>query len=273
MISKLCFLILSAVQHTKGQAHSSGHPELPNFITLLYQKYGEKAFVQFLHTWENLIFSLLVVAFLGTIAYLASRKSTLIPGSLQNFVELCVEKLDNFVCGILGPRGRRFTPFLGTLFVYILCMNVLGLLPIMKSPTSSINTTAALAICVFLYVQYTGIRSLGFLGYLSHLAGEPRDFVGWVLIPLNLPIHILEEFIKPLSLAMRLFGNIMGEDILVAVFVILGVASLSFLKAPVGLPLQVPFILLDILFATIQALVFTLLSTIYFSLMMPHEEH
>ncbi|KPL03766.1 MAG: ATP synthase subunit A, partial [candidate division Zixibacteria bacterium SM23_73_2] len=115
--------------------------------------------------------------------------------------------------------------------------------------------------------------SLGFLGYLSHLAGEPRDFVGWVLIPLNLPIHILEEFIKPLSLAMRLFGNIMGEDILVAVFVILGVASLSFLKAPVGLPLQVPFILLDILFATIQALVFTLLSTIYFSLMMPHEEH
>ena len=87
----------------------------------------------------------------------ASRKSTLIPGSLQNFVELCVEKLDNFVCGILGPRGRRFTPFLGTLFVYILCMNVLGLLPIMKSPTSSINTTAALAICVFLYVQYTGI--------------------------------------------------------------------------------------------------------------------
>ncbi len=273
MLSNFLFLILSAVGDNTSQTHPSGQPELPNFVTLLYQKYSEKAFVQFLHTWENLVFSLLVVAFLGTIAYLASRKSRLIPEGLQNFVEYCVESLDNFVCGVLGPKGRRFTPFLGTLFIYIICMNLLGLLPIMKSPTSNINTTVALAICVFFYVQYTGIRSFGILGYLSHLSGEPKDVVGWVLVPLNLPIHLLEEFIKPLSLSVRLFGNIMGEDILVAVFVGLGVASLSFLKAPIGLPLQVPFIFLNILFATIQALVFTLLSTIYFSLMMPHEQH
>jgi F-type H+-transporting ATPase subunit a len=264
-------LLFSAAEGS-GKAGHQGAPELPNFITLLYDKYGKVAFVKFLHHWENIIFSLLIVLIISVVAYLASRRSTLIPGRLQNLVEMAVEGLDNFICGILGPKGRRFTPFLGTLFVYILCMNFFGLVPGMKSPSSSLNTTVALAICVFLYVQYTGIRSFGFLGYLSHLAGEPKDVVGWVMVPLNLPIHIMEELIKPLSLSMRLFGNIFGEDILIAVFVGLGVASLSFLHLPIGLPFQVPFIFLALLTGTIQALVFTLLSTIYFFLMMPHEE-
>lgn len=264
--------LLVSVAETSGKAGHQGAPELPNFITLLYDKYGKVAFVKFLHHWENIIFSLLIVLIISVVAYLASRRSTLIPGRLQNLVEMAVEGLDNFICGILGPKGRRFTPFLGTLFVYILCMNFFGLVPGMKSPSSSLNTTVALAICVFLYVQYTGIKSFGFLGYLSHLAGEPKDVVGWVMVPLNLPIHIMEELIKPLSLSMRLFGNIFGEDILIAVFVGLGVASLSFLHLPIGLPFQVPFIFLALLTGTIQALVFTLLSTIYFFLMMPHEE-
>lgn len=259
-------------EHATSNDKHGGAPELPNFITLLYDKYGKVAFVEFLHHWENVIFSLLIVLIISIVAYLASRRSTLIPGKLQNVVEMVVEALDNFICGILGSRGRRFTPFLGTLFVYILCMNFFGLVPGMKSPSSNLNTTVALAICVFFYVQYTGIRSFGLLGYLSHLAGEPRDAVGWAMVPLNLPIHIMEEFIKPLSLSMRLFGNIFGEDILIAVFVGLGVASLSFLHLPVGLPFQVPFIFLALLTGTIQALVFTLLSTIYFFLMMPHEE-
>lgn len=264
-------LFVSAAE-ASGKAGHQGPPELPNFITLLYDKYGKVAFVKFLHHWENIIFSLLIVLIISVVAYLASRRSTLIPGRLQNLVEMAVEGLDNFICGILGPKGRRFTPFLGTLFVYILCMNFFGLVPGMKSPSSSLNTTVALAICVFLYVQYTGIRSFGFLGYLSHLAGEPKDVVGWVMVPLNLPIHIMEELIKPLSLSVRLFGNIFGEDILIAVFVGLGVASLSFLHLPIGLPFQVPFIFLALLTGTIQALVFTLLSTIYFFLMMSHEE-
>jgi len=264
--------LLVSVAETSGKAGHQGAPELPNFITLLYDKYGKVAFVKFLHHWENIIFSLLIVLIISVVAYLASRRSTLIPGRLQNLVEMAVEGLDNFICGILGPKGRRFTPFLGTLFVYILCMNFFGLVPGMKSPSSSLNTTVALAICVFLYAQYTGIKSFGFLGYLSHLAGEPKDVVGWVMVPLNLPIHIMEELIKPLSLSMRLFGNIFGEDILIAVFVGLGVASLSFLHLPIGLPFQVPFIFLALLTGTIQALVFTLLSTIYFFLMMPHEE-
>jgi len=267
---------LIQIQVVSGQlaekTKHDGAPELPNFITLLYDKYGKVAFVKFLHHWENIIFSLLIVLIISLIAYLASRKGTVIPGRLQNFVEMAVEGLDNFICGVLGSRGRKFTPFLGTLFIYILCMNLFGLIPGMKSPSSNLNTTVALAICVFFYVQYTGIRSFGLVGYLSHLAGQPKDLVGWAMVPLNLPIHIMEELIKPLSLSMRLFGNIFGEDILIAVFVGLGVASLGFLHLPIGLPFQVPFIFLALLTGTIQALVFTLLSTIYFFLMMPHEE-
>ena len=163
--------LLIQIQVIAGQmgdkAKHDGAPELPNFITLLYEKYGKVAFIKFLHHWENIIFSLLIVLFISLVAYLASRKSTLIPGKLQNFMEMAVEGLDNFICDVLGPKGRKFTPFLGTLFIYILCMNFFGLIPGMKSPSSNLNTTVALAICVFFYVQYTGMKSFGFLLFHS----------------------------------------------------------------------------------------------------------
>ena len=269
----LNLLLTNEIAHQAVEKAKEGTPELPNFITLLYDKFGKVAVIGFLHHWENVVFAWLIAIFICLVAYLAYRKKTLIPGGLQNFVEMVVEALDNFVCGILGPRGRKFTPFLGTLFIYILCMNLFGLIPVMKSPTSNLNTTVSLAICVFFYVQYTGIRSLGIVGYLSHMAGEPRDLVTWCLVPINIPIHIVEELAKPLSLSLRLFGNITGEDVLITVFVGLGVSALSFLHLPVGLPFQLPFIFLALLTGTIQALVFTLLSTIYFSLLLPHEEH
>ena len=91
------------------------------------------------------------------------------------------------------------------------------------------------------------------------------------------PIHpgevLLEEFIKPMSLSLRLFGNVFGEDVLIGAFVTMGIMALSFMGSPIGIPLQIPFMLLAIITGTIQALVFTLLSTVYLSLMMPHEEH
>ena len=87
-----------------------------------------------------------------------------------------------------------------------------------------------------------------------------------------LPIHLIGELAKPLSLSLRLFGNITGEDVLLAVFVGLGVAAMSFIHVPVGIPLHLPFIFLALLVSLIQALVFTLLSTIYFLMMLPHHE-
>jgi len=260
-----------------GTEEVAGPPELPNIVTLLSHWFHDNVIVAFLHHWENIFFAFVVGAGLSILAFLSSRRASLIPGGLQNFMEMAVEGLDNFFAGILGKDARHFTPFLGTLFLYIWCMNLLGLIPGFMSPTGGVrggyNITVSLAISVFLYVQYTGIRRLGLGGYLHHFAGSPTTVIQWVLVPLNLPIHILGEFAKPLSLSLRLFGNITGEDVLIAAFAGLGITALAFLNLPIGLPLHVPFIFLAILTGTIQALVFTLLSTIYFSMMLPHEEH
>jgi len=257
----------------EGHGEEGGHVELPNLITVLVGLLPESSFTHFLHKWENFIFSLLCVVFLGLIVSAATRHSKLVPGRLQNAIEILVESLDNFICGVLGPQGRRYVPFLGSLFIYILFMNLSGLVPGMKSPTANLNQTLALAVCVFLYVQYTGMRNLGIKGYISHMAGDPRDPITFALVPIMLPLHIIGELAKPLSLSLRLFGNITGEDVLIVIFVTLGIGVIGFLNLPLGVPLQVPFIFLAILTSTIQALVFTLLSTVYFLMMMPHEEH
>lgn len=251
-----------------------GGTELPNLITVIAELLPEKSVIaHFLHRWENFIFSFLSVIILGVVVSAASRRATMVPGALQNVVEFLVEKLDEFVCGILGPHGRRYVPFLGTLFIYILFMNLFGLVPFMKSPTANLNQTLALALCVFVYVQYTGIRNFGVGGYIFHMAGEPLDPISIALVPIMLPLHIIGELAKPLSLSLRLFGNITGEDVLIVIFVTLGIGLTAFMHLPIGIPLQVPFIFLAILTSTIQALVFMLLSTVYFLMMMPHDEH
>jgi F-type H+-transporting ATPase subunit a len=251
-----------------GGGHS-GPPELPNVITLIF---GHDHWAAH---WMNVIFAYAIIVLLCGLAMKAYRHREMMPGPFQNAVEWVVESLDTFFHGILGKDSRTFLPFLGTLFVYIFTMNIFALFLGMMSPPGGpygINTTIALAVCVFGYVQYTGIKRLGFVGYFDHLAGEPRDVIGWCLVPLNLPLHIAGEFIKPVSLSLRLFGNITGEDVLLAVFVGLGISALSFMHSPVGLPLHLPFIFLALVVSLIQALVFTLLSSIYFLMMLPHHE-
>lgn len=278
LLSTIIYPLLAVVEHGSegGGAASSGAPEIPNIITILADRM-HGPFIEFLHHWENVIFAFAVAIFISLLSYFSTRRTELMPGKLQNFMEMVVEGLANFITGILGPEGRRFVPFLGTIFIYIWCMNMAGLIPGLMSPTGSangINTTAALAVCVFLYVQFAGIRKQGILGFLDHLAGNPRSVIQWVLVPLNFPIHIIGELAKPLSLSLRLFGNITGEDVLLAAFVGLGIAATAFLHSPVGLPLHVPFIFLALLTGTIQALVFGLLSTVYFAMvLMEHDEH
>ena len=259
---------------------AQGSLEAPNIITLLHHRVHDSPVVDFLHHFENPFFSAIVIFILVVIARRATRKMTQVPGPLQNAVEMVVEALDDFVVGLIGPDGRRFTPFIGTLFCYILAMNLIGIVPGMKSPTSGVETTIALAAIVFFYVQYTGIRSLGPLGYLDHLAGSPRPngvggyLIALIAVPFNLVLHTLGEFTKPMSLAIRLFGNIFGEDVLIGQMLVLGLAALSFMHSPIGIPLQLPFYLLALLTSVIQAVVFSLLSTIYIFLMLPHhDEH
>jgi len=258
--------------HVETQAQE-GLKELANWITLVSEKWHGTPWADFLHHWENVFFAWVIALGLVALALIGTRGKKNVPGPFQNFLEAVVEGLVGFVSDVLGERGKKYIPFIGTLFLYILCQNLIGIVPGMKSPTSSLNTTAALAVTVFFYVQWPGLRENGLLGYIDHLMGNPRDLIGWLMVPLNLPLHILEEFIKPLSLSLRLFGNILGEDSLIATFVGLGIAALSFAHLPFGLPLQFPFMLLALLTGTIQAVVFALLSTIYLSLMLPHEEH
>lgn len=245
----------------------TGHiqQELPNLVSILANSIGSATHLggQVL-LWENVIFSLLIVFIISLAAYLASRKPKMVPGLLQNAVEVVVGGLDGFVRGVLGEKGRRYTPFIGTLFIYILFMNLFGIVPFMKSPTASWSTTLALALCVFVYVQYTAVRELGFLGYLDHMMGKPRGILAFsVFIPvMMLFLHIVSELVRPISLSLRLRSNIWGDDLLLSVLAGFG---------PRGVPLLVFSALLAILAAVVQAVVFSLLTTIYFALVLTHE--
>jgi F-type H+-transporting ATPase subunit a len=237
-------------------------PELPNFISLLYNHLPDSAVVAFLHYWDSLVFSIGAATVISLVFFIGTRNRSLIPTSFQNFLEWVVENLQKFVLDILGPQGEKYVPFLGTLFIYILVMNWLVLVPLMKAPSSNFNITVALAICVFVLVQYLNIKNYGVLGFLYHMAGSPKGFIGWALVPLMLPIELLTQFTRPMTLALRLFGNVLGEDILIGAFALFGVTLLA-AYTPIGLPLQIPFMFLALLTGLMQALVFTLLSTIY----------
>ena len=252
-----------AAAHAAHAAAADALPEMPNLVTFVHQWWPEHPASQFLHRWENVVFGWLLAAVLGALFLLGTRRLQLVPGRRQSLVETIVEALEGLVTGILGEDGRHYTPFIGTLFLYILTMNVAGMVPGLKSPTASLNTTLGLAVCVFLYVQWTGLRRQGFVHYLKHFAGEP-----WFLAPLNVVLHVAGEFIKPLSLSLRLFANITGEDLTIYYLIGLGIMCTG-AWVVVGLPFQALFYPLALLFSTIQALVFSLLSTVYISLMLP----
>ena len=247
-------------------------PESPSIIYLLYKKFEGHPWAQFLHDWENLFFSVLVATCICLVFLIGIRKKSLIPSGLQNVLEWIVETAQKMLKEIIGPHGDQYLPFLGTLFIYIFSMNLLGLIPFMKTPTASLSITAAFAICVFLYVQYLNIKNMGFLGFLYHLAGSPKNLIEWIITPLILPLELLTQISRPVTLALRLCGNMLGEHILIAVFALLGVIWLTSVAIPITIPVQIPIVFLALLTGFMQALVFTVLSTVYILLSIP-EQH
>jgi F-type H+-transporting ATPase subunit a len=208
--------------------------------------------------------SFIVIAFLCLIIYFGTRKRDRIPRGLQSLLEMAVLWMEHLAQDVIGAKGKGFAPFLATIFLYIVVMNFFGLVPGFASPTANLNTTAALALIAFFVVQYHGLRQNG-LKYFKHFVGEPA----W-LAPLNIPLHILGELVRPLTLALRLYGNISGEDLAVLSFIGLATALPGLLHF---IPLQLPLLLLACLTAIIQALIFVLLTSIYLSLASPEEEH
>ena len=210
----------------------------------------------------------LVIVGLSLFAIFSTRKLKKTPESgTQNFVELVVSLLNNFVVDIIGPGGEKHTPFIGTLFLYILCMNLMGLIPALKSPTGSLSITASIAVIVFIYYNVAGIMATGVKSWFMHLLGDPI----W-LFPLMFPIHVIGELARPVSLAIRLFGNIFGEETVIA---ILAGMSLMIIPHVIAIPFQFPMMLFGVFTAFVQALVFSTLTTIYISIAVTpsHAEH
>jgi len=259
---------IAQTAHATAQAVGEAH-ELPNFLTVLAKLFPENPVFDFLHRWENIVFSLLVIGFIGWRAIAAARTGRFIPKGAQNAWEAVTEGLTSFVTGILGPRGVVHVPFLGTLFIYILFDNWLGLVPFLKSPTSGWSTTIALAIVTIVYVHATGIREQGPLNYAKHMMGSPQGIVGIALAPLMLVINITVDYLAvPLSLSLRLFANISSEDRLLYKF-----AELNVMYKMLPFFFQLFANVLVIIFSLVQAFVFLLLSTVYISLIMPREDH
>ena len=182
---------------------------------------------------------------------IATHKMKMVPSGLQNLMEWAVAGLTNFFSGVMGKKdGEYFAPMLITFFIFILCSNYSSLLPLagmvegFAVPTSYINVTAGFALVTFFCIHVYGVKA-NRIHYLKHFV-SPFAFL--------LPILLLEEVVKPVALAIRLYGNIYGEE-----EVVLQLANLI----PIGLPVVMQ--LLGALFGLIQALVFTLLSSIYIS--------
>ncbi len=220
-------------------------------------------------------FTLLVIGLIVAAAFLVRIAAEVRPVGVQNFIEWLMETVDGLAESILGKDGPRFAPLFVTIFLFILAGNLIGLVPGCMSPTASYHTNIAMAILVALTCQYAGIRKHGVIGYLSHLLVPPpcpwpiRWFLlGW-LWPL---LHILEELIRPLSLTMRLFGNLFAKESLLLVLAFLAATFFaspdSFVKGLSAFPfaLRIAIILLGTLVSIVQAAVFTILSMVFVSL-------
>ena len=260
----------AAVPAPHAQPHED-HPEMLTWVRLLVRLTEPSPFSEFLEKQEKAVSSLVVIVFISILIFWLTRGIRLIPGRRQAALELLITGLDDVVQGVMGSRGRTYTPFLGSVFIYIFISNAFGLIPLQNSIMSFLTTVVPIALCVFFYVQWIGITKNGIPGYLYHLCGSPQDIFGWLVVPLMFPLHVLGEFIKPLSLSFRLYGNVMAGHVLLAVFLGLGIQMLKPLHVPFGVPLHFPFLFLEILVGVIQAFVFTLLSTVYISMMLPHE--
>ena len=269
--------LASGEGHAEKAGGEGGAQHLPNWVSLLNDYFPNNPVVHWMYANEYLVFAWLGGLVFILFAWIAMRKPTPVPGALQNALEWTVESMEDVCGGLLGTHAGRYLPFIMALFFYILTINLLGIIPGFMSATSTLDLTLALALITFLYVQFWGIRNLGIVGYLDHLAGSPRDAIGWAMLPVMLPVHILGELAKPVSLSCRLFGNIFGEDTLIVVFVgataLCLKASLTALAVPPLLGISALFMMLQTLTAIVQALIFSLLATVYLYMMLPHETH
>ena len=234
---------------------------------------------------DHVTYTWLVMGILVVLAFLASRNLRLVPRGLQNFFEVVLEQFQQLIDDVIGHEGRPFLPLIATLGLFILLGNLLGLVPGMNGPTTNLNTTAACALVVFFAYHYIGVRKQGALTYLKHFMGP----VPLALKPLMFVIEIISHLARPLSLTLRLFGNMTGGHILLAIiFFLMGLDGLlgwALSGSPIGavvgglgslvmIVFTVGFLYpLKILVSFLQAFIFVMLTMLYISGAIEEAEH
>jgi len=184
-----------------------------------------------------------IIALLVLVAWVGLRRASIDAGPLQTALEVIIETLTTQIGEITGKSSAQFVPLIGTLFLFLVCANLSAVFPGAQAPTAHIETPAALAAIVFLSVHYFGIRARGWRDYVRHYT-RPS--------PILLPLNILSEITRTFSLMIRLFGNMMSHEFVLAI-----VAFLA------GLIVPIPFLALGILIGLIQAYIFTVLAAVY----------
>lgn len=196
--------------------------------------------------FKHVFFTWVGMAFLFVVAYMVRRNLTMVPGKLQNFFEAIIGTMEEFIRTNIGEEGKKFVPLLAGLFIYIITLNLMGLVPGFDAPTANLNTTVSMALVVFVYYNIVGIRRWHF-HYINHFTGPSK-----ALIPLMFPLEVVSHISRPLSLSLRLFGNIRGEEIVIV---------LCFVMAPILSSL--PIYCLFLLGKCMQAFVFFMLTMFY----------
>jgi F-type H+-transporting ATPase subunit a len=234
---------------------------------------------------DHVTYTWLVMIILATVAFVASRNLQLVPRGAQNFLEVVLEQFNQMIDDVMGHEGRRYLPLLATLGLFILTGNLMSLVPGLAGPTGNLNTTGACALVVFVAYHWIGARKQGLVAYLKHFAGP----VPLALKPLMFVIEVISHLARPLSLTLRLFGNMVGGHILLAViFLLMGLDGLlgwalsgSVAGAVVGgigsvvtIVFTVGFLYpLKILVAFLQAFIFVMLTMLYISGAIEEAEH
>jgi len=234
---------------------------------------------------DHVTYTWLIMLILAGLTFVASRNLQLVPRGLQNFLEVVLEQFQQMIDDVMGPDGRRYLPLIATLGLFILMGNLLGLVPGLVGVTGNLNTNAACAIVVFVAYHWIGARKQGLIPYLKHFAGP----VPLALKPLMFVIEIISHLARPLSLTLRLFGNIVGGHILLAViFLLMGLdgligwalsgsvpgAIIGGIGGIVTIAFTVGFLYpLKILVAFLQAFIFVMLTMLYISGAIEESDH
>ncbi len=225
------------------------HPYL--FFVKLFEVIG---LGHFAHTYPHVVYSWVLMAILIILGALATKTIKLIPGSGQNLAEIVVVTIEDFMVETAGEEARWLFPLAATVFLYVFIGNLIGIIPGFLPPTANLNTTASVALVVVVFTHVIGIKYHG-ASYIKHFLGPV-----WWMAPLIFIIEIIGHLARILSLSFRLFGNMMGHEIVLAI--LFGLAGAFF--APL------PIMALGIFVAFVQGFVFFLLSIIYFSGAMEH---